>query len=44
MNVGIVGAGKIGQKRSTHLGKHTLAAVADLSLEAPKHLNTITTY
>jgi len=33
MNVGIIGAGKIGKKRSMHLGKHKLRGVADSSVE-----------
>ena len=35
MNIGIVGAGKIGQKRSMNLEKHTLVAVADSNLTKP---------
>ncbi len=38
MNVGIIGCGLIGQKRAAFLGKNTLKAVADVSLERAQRL------
>ncbi|MFA4870868.1 MAG: Gfo/Idh/MocA family oxidoreductase [Pedobacter sp.] len=38
MNIGIIGCGNIGVKRSQSIGSHTLKAVADIQLEKALHL------